>query len=330
MSFISGALDKSVFNQKSYQAAFGDKSNGYAVVKIKPNRKRLLSENSDPSIKGVLNTDDGGFNFNIDADWRDLGSVGSSILPNIGGKVNGAYGLVNNIANFAGASNFGAAYSSKLIYQQSGRLEIKIPMMVVDWEGNGQPMLTAMLLSYYCLPKYYGNVGDAIKKIEEQIIDSIPEDFKNKFNSITGAISSFAKKTFNEGLEFLEEKAGATGKVAADTIKVLKEAGKQINNNLTEDIEDSYSLRSSPVPVIVQIGEFFKHKDMVIKGVSFNFSKEMTRSGPLYAKFDIQLASRMVMVDLADTGLTYNGLTFSRYSQASSSFVGAGSNATGF
>ena len=94
----------------------------------------------------------------------------------------------------------------------------------------------------------------------------------------------------------------------------------QAKKNANTDKNDLYTLRSSPVPVKVEIGNFFKNDDMVITNCSFNFSKEMTRNGPLFVKIDLDLSTRMILTSMDSVGLVSTN-TPSRY-LTSTNFTG--------
>ena len=325
MSFISGALDKSVFNKGSYAAAIGktdDKGsfhNGYAVVRIKPNQNRLGKKQINTEIKGVMDYSGGGLTFSIPSNWRDLEGVGSSLLPDVIKKIQGPYEAVNNIAQIGGAAQMGAAFASKLIYQQSGRLEINIPMMVVDWQGIGQPLMTAILLVNYCLPTTIGNMGDIATKFNEwlkQEFDKLQKSGKTAeeiAGYLGGALQNFAEGAVQSVENFVKE---GLDKVASwDKTGTLSTAFSNFKETIA-DTSDLHTLRASPVPVNVQIGQFFKRDDMVIRNLSYTFSKEMTKAGPLYVKFNLELSSRKIMVGAQDCGLFLKG-DQSRFMEAS-------------
>ena len=331
MSFLSGALNKSVFNQGTFAAAIGnDKQNGYAVVRITPNSARLglttwdnkfKGGEEDPAIKGVFDFEKGTFGFGVEANWASLGDIGGAILPGATNMVKGVFEKLNAGANLAGAAEVGAGLASQLIYQKSGYLEIKIPMMIVDWNGTGQPVLCALLLSRYCLPSFILNGKDEVEKG----VDKLKESLQNTIDD--GVSSELAKAGAKTTLGLIEGvKAGVDLlkeglEKAGDFIPATKEiATKSLEN--VGGIDDAYILRSSPSDVKVEIGRFFKNEKMVITGVSFEFSKEMTRKGPLYVNIDISLKSRRILTSIGDIGLILPNNGQNRY-------LTAGTNATG-
>lgn len=314
MGFLPAMLDKSVFSKKTFAAAVGSEgSPGYAVVRITPNSDRLGltigkkthgGKQHDPAIKGVFNFEKGTFSFGVEANWGTLGEIGGAILPTASTSVKGIYEKLNAGTNLAGGAEMGAGLASQLIYQKSGYLEIKIPMMIVDWDGTGQPILSSLLLSRYCLPSYILNGKKELKEGIQKIKDQISK--------------SEVGEKITEAVEAAEKAAKAAEDWAADNIPIEK----SVSNNIG-DLDDAYTLRASPSDVTVEIGQFFKNPKMVITSVNFEFSKEMTRFGPLYVEVDITLKSRRILTSVQDIGLKLpNGGKTSRYKTT-------GTNATG-
>jgi len=337
MGFLKGSFDKSVFNLDSYGSALGKgNENGYAVVRIIPNSSRLMGDR-DPSIKGVYDDSSGGLNFNIEANWSSIGQLGGvSILPSQFGIAEKIYGSINKYGSIGGLSNMGAALSSQLIYQKSGYLTIKVPMMIVDWNGNGQPIMSSLLLARYCLPHEIAG-GDELKITEEKLGEMYNEvkewlRKKGKDNSDDKVFQILAKgalkgiEGFEEGVEFVRRQT----EEVVDKNPVLKESVKTAKENIGR-FEDVYTLRASPTSVTVEIGQYFSNNDMVIKGVDFEFSKEMTKKGPLFVKVNLSLSTRSILTGLDSIGL-HEAQKESRYlSVKGNTLVENGaSNATGF
>jgi len=69
---------------------------------------------------------------------------------------------------------------------------------------------------------------------------------------------------------------------------------------------------------------------MIIKGVDFEFSKEMTEAGPLFVKVNLDLSTRRILTDLSSVGL-HGAQKKSRYLsvQGNTLLEDRGSNATG-
>lgn len=322
---IGGSFNKSLFNKGSYAAAIGQgDKNGYAVVKITPKYARTMSNKKDYPIKGVYNTAEGDLSFNIASSWEPFGGVVQSVLPGAGGGLIDAYQRIGGAANLLGAAPQANVFASKKIYQKSGYMEIKIPMMVVDWEGTGQPLLSALFLAYYCLPS--GNVGNELIKAGQSFLDSQvekAEDAETIGEKLTGAAANVADGTLamGEGLvrKSVEMLKGFSSSIGSD--KVIDSAQVEYaKENLVEGIDDIFTLRASPVPVIVEIGNFFKHNDMVIENLDYKFSKEMTKAGPLFVNFTLSLSTRKILSNVEDIGLTIP--SNSRYMEVGGNLTG--------
>lgn len=321
---IGGSFNKSVFNKGSYEAAIGDAShNGYAVVKITPKYARTMAKKKDPPIKGVYNNADGDLSFSIQSIWADMGGIAQSVLP-AGQEVANAFQKIGAGASLMGVNSQAAVYASKKIYQKSDYMSLKIPMMVVDWEGNGQPVLSSLFLANYCLPS--GNVGQEIAKRIDEYLESQSEKSRNPENALdqlggaaanlaTGSIN-IAEGVMNKAVQTLKgfgQSIGADKALDSTEVQYTKE-------NVLDGLDDVITLRASPVPVEVEIGNFFKHSDMVIENLEYTFSKEMTKMGPLYVKFNISLTTRKVLATVEDVGL---------YLQSTSRYMELGGNLTG-
>lgn len=333
MGFLAGSFDKSVFNTNSYKSAVGDVgNNGYAVVRIIPKFKRLGEEYPDTAVRGVYDYSSGGLSFSIEANWQDLGGIAGAVLPPQTQFVREAFSKINPAASVGGVSNIGAGLASQLIYQKSGYLEIKVPIMIVDWNGTGQPLMSALLLTNYCLPTKFANLADEAGKMATVVSRWLHESATNKkssaFRRIIGTLGAGAiegSKSFIEGVENIAEDLikGQEGALAPDEIEAIREIASRFRSVIDKagenigSLDDAYTLRASPSPVIVEIGQFFRNNDMVIKSVDLEFSKEMTEEGPLFVKVNLSLSSRRILTSLDDVGMKPTGRSVSRYSELS-------------
>jgi hypothetical protein len=297
--FLSSILDKSVFTKQSISKAIGkDGTGGYAIVKIEP--KLSPFDRKDDIIIGVMQ--DNPMNFSMEATWSEGG--GAAALTNIpllnslidaGGITDALVDMGNKAINPAGIS-FGRAIASRKIYQQSGYLKISPKIRIVDWNGDGQPIKAASLLATYCLPteaRISEEAKAAIKKMMDEAKD-IGEPFVKFLKDVT------------EGV-----RKSPTGQATIETLK----AYRKIAEAQADGMDDLFTLRASPSPVILTIGEYFQHDDMVIENVQFNFSKEVTAQGPLFLDAEIQLSSRFIINDISKLGLKNTG--YKRVSYAS-------------
>lgn len=312
------SFNKSIFTTDSYKAAIGDtssdsKQNGYAVIKISPTNIRTGSHDRDCSLVGIMQDP---FSFGITAEWQPMGGM-TGILPKtkLGDFVGNAYRALSDVGNLAGFGDMGSVYSSRLIYQKSGRLTLGAKLRVVDWEGSSEPIKAAILLSYLCLPdttfgkSIQSEVLDLLNKLGKdvvKVVKKVESTFKDAAYNIPGA-SSFVGPLAeslvngaNEGVRMAEELAGDIGYMSH---RLAPNATRNLEEIANSFINDISLLRSSPSPVNIEIGQYFKKNDMVITDVNFKFSKEMTSSGPLYIDIDLSLQSREILGDITDLGL---------------------------
>jgi len=314
-----GTYDRSIFNELSYKAAVGDDTkNGYAVVRIKPNSKRVGADSEDIAITGIIDQDGGGVSFDIPINWTTLSEVAGSIVPN---GISNFIDTANKVGVTGGVAEVGAAYSSKQIYTKSGYLAVRVNMTVVDWDGDGTPIAAARLLSTYCMPVYVGDLITLMKDATDKIATS-----ENAVGLVVGAIKSGSEGISSTLGSIVQKGKGvATNLVGKDIVSNSGQIANNIVKTLSDDLDDLVTLRSSPVPVTLTISNYFEHPDMIIKTLSYTFSKECTINGPLYVKFDISLSSRKVMVEPKDNGLVQN-IGVSRVTNSTINFTGVNEN----
>jgi hypothetical protein len=314
MGFISGALDKSVFTKESYKSAIGDTSkidgvNGYAAIRIAPDANRSNGQRDLPVI-GIIQKS--GLNFSIDATWESLGDIGGSVLPQGAQFVKAVYEKINNFSMIAGNADVGSVVASRKIYRKSGYLIITPNMRIVDWKGIGQPIMSSLLLATYATPHPDPLVtSEALLAEIKSTVNGMLETMKAKKNEPGATMTQRVAGVIIEWTEGVLTVAGE----AIDNVDNITTGGffgKTIESAKTNlaDIDKDLSLRSSPVPVTLSIGTFFKRKDMVIESIKFDFSKEVTASGPLYVDIDLTLSSRKIITSENDLGfLIPNGVS---------------------
>jgi hypothetical protein len=306
-------FNKSLFKKDAFMEAIGDsKNNGYSVIRITPQDARAGSGEKDPAIIGVIKNN---ISFSIESNWTDLGNIGSTIFPSGSSTVKNFMDKGNSVANVLGFSDLTASFASKLIYQQSGRLSISPQMRIVDWNGTGQPIFSSLLLAAYCLPRtYFSPSSEETKKTMEWLT----EEGKRIYNEMKAKQSDTGQKMIGA----IENTAEAIAEGVEEGIKLVgsfvdKTMGdgysKRLLDESVDGLDDLFSLRSSPSPVTIEVGKYFKRTDMVIENVNFEFSKEVTENGPLYVDIDITLKSRKILTDLEQVGLkSPNSKEFSR------------------
>ena len=301
MGFLSTALGKSLFTEDSYKGAIGSEvpngfDPGYAVIILRPSIVRSFTKDDiEPIVIGIIKDK---IDLNYTAEWSPMGGFASVMqsVPFVGDIVQMGAKALNagsGIVNMGGGADLGAVYSSKMIYHKSGYLRINPSFRVVNWQGNGDPLKASVLIASYCSPLE----GDT------SIIDTIKQLLKN-FDS------SSDKNTIAKQLSTLANQVGGTLKELVLGLEqkienVGGQAATNIFNNITSDIEKDYlSIRSSPVPLQVTIGQYFFHPDMVLMESNLSFSKEMTKTGPLYVDISLTLVSRKIIGGVNDIGIS--------------------------
>lgn len=326
MSFNSDIINKSVFTVDSYKSAigsngidkYGNKENGYAVLKITPEWIRSggdMVDDLDYQIVGIIQNP---LKFSVNAEWGEMGGV-TGLLPfnltnnNFVQTGQQIFSDINKRVNMAGFSDLGAVYASRRVYKKSGYLDINAEMKVVDWNGVGAPIKTAIVLSRLLLPdSRYGE--DINNKVKEHIYDPLMDYAYKKGSQVVGV----AKHAYKEGkkigyglgmdgaIDFFED-------TTTEGIRILDDVGKKTKKlflenggrstsrnfllNTKQNLSDYYTLRSSPSTVQLDVGNYFTRRDMIITGATFEFSKEITRNGPLYVDVNLSFSSRTIMTD---------------------------------
>lgn len=321
-------FNKSLFNEDSYKAAIKGKNNtnGYSVISIIPNSNRL-GGGLDPIVVGVMQN---ALKFGVIANWEDQGKLSDmtadiEALSMVFRTAESTVGLVSKVGNVGGASDIGAVYQSKKLYRKSGYLTINPQLKIVDWNGDGMPIISSLLLAYYCLPSNTAGLekqnaaAEQFKQGFAEILTTSTGMVKDFGNALTEKLGQFIKPTV-ESVKKAGEEAGETDStggnfleggskvitgLAAGGVQTFKTASAALDaaaKNAMDGAEDMFQLKASPVPVNVEIGTYFYKEDMVIDGVEFEFSKEMTKNGPLFVDINIQLSSRYILKDIDSVG----------------------------
>jgi len=322
MGFLANTFNKSLFTVDSYKSAIGDeKNNGYAVFKIYPDNKRSGSKDFDYGVVGIIQNP---LKFDITAEWEHMGGI-TGLLPSWAQK---GQALLNTGANIGGFADMGSVYASRKIYKKSGYLNISADLKIVNWENKGSPLLSAIYISNLLLPD--SEIGEQklfeLKKMIESLAKKgvllAQRSYEAGKDAIINGAGTVDKVTGNsnvlpdlhlkepvEGVfNLMEETVGySVEKGTGYADKFLKSSfGQNLVKNTIAELEDYALLRSSPSTVTVEIGNFFKQRDMVLTDASFEFSKEMTKTGPLYVDVHLSLSSRMILGDLTSLGLGEN------------------------
>jgi hypothetical protein len=262
-----------MLDRNSWTAAFSNIGNikkegydasNYAAVKITPNTNFNPEFNAPGQIIGVLSEP---LNLSFDSTWTNMDSID---VPYVGDVANLVLGEITNLGNsysmYGGGGELGATWKNTQVWQKSGYVKLNIKMDVVDWNGTGTPLVAAQNLIRMCTP----NVDTTNKSLG---------NVKAAYELGSGKI----KKYLTDG--------GGTGVASDDNSTMSRRAA----NNMLNVAPEFLTLKAGPVPVTIEIGQYFKHDDMVIKNVSTTFSKEVTAMGPISVSIDLQCESRKII-----------------------------------
>jgi hypothetical protein len=253
---------------------------------------RLISNDSGNSIRGLLTEN---LSINTDATWDTIDLVaGLTTNPFLGTLYK--YGtMIGGLSGIANVANTGI--STRKIYTKSGYLELDIRFRVVDWQGVGSPVESAFLLTSMCLPKNLKNFNatDAVGAVADIGVTQI-----NKIVTfITKALGS-SQEDINAMTAEIEGGANSTKSFISAISKKLPIEGleKLIPTPITNVFNDPQFLviASAPSTITVQIGNYFKHNDMIVEGVKCEFSRQATSAGPLFADFSMRVSSRQAIL----------------------------------
>ncbi len=336
---LRNSFARTLFDEESYKKSYGDTDlegktkNGYAVIRITPTSIRKFSTSMDIPITGVISEK---LNFSINAEWGARGGFGGLIpsiklLDGIKSKGVAFVNFANKVAPQFGVGEIGEVYASKKLYKKSGYLEINPKIRIVNWTSNWNTILIPMMLLSMCVP---GEAFDVIKATAAELrmngapdqalaLLAVANDVKKEISK--GALNAAAavgyaskqpedagkeEKFFREGGLVKQSKKTVTEKgidavtgIATLGVAVGKFLGNAGADNVLDDISDYWTLRGSPSPVKVEISNYFSHSDMVLENVILDFSREMTRSGPLWVDATLKLSSRKIISSANDIGL---------------------------
>ena len=268
---------KSLFTVNSWTSASNlnstDMDNGYGVVKIVPLTNFYRKEGSRKDLQDIVGVLQDKLSFAIDSTWVAMDELSIPLVSDI---TKGLAGAISDTKSALGGGQAGAVYKSKKIWQRSGYLNLILKMRIVDWYGNGDPLLQTKRLLQYCVN------GLEIKKLE---IDP------NNAAEYVGA-------DVVANLTSASDRVDAAAQSLSDKIAI-----EALLRNISEDASDLILMKDSPVPVSVQVGKYFQNDDMVIENVSPTFSSEVSEYGPLHVDLEIKLSSRKLIDGIYDIGL---------------------------
>lgn len=227
-------------------------------------KNRERTGGAQTGFYGILQNN---FTYNVQADWE-------AKLANIDILGTGALGR-GAIKAATGDLSRSGIFTEKF-YQGASYLVINPKFRVVDWDGNGDVMKTAVKVANKLLP--LGNNR------------TVGEQFGDISNFVNKAVPSVGQGIKNAGAKIIDTVvlAGSDLGAAANNAALgAMNAALGVGNKL---------LWGEPEPVRVKIGNFFDMNNMILESCSIEFSKEMTKNGPLYADFDVQFSTKLALV----------------------------------
>lgn len=233
--------------------------------------------NTPVVIKGILKEN---FSISTEANYDNIFSVSE--------KLEGA----RKVLDFAlGATFLNTGQWTRKYYKGGSYMKITPKFRVVDYNGDGDPLLSAFMLMNSCLP-----TPGKHDRFLEDMKDLTWEDFRRKFG-IVDLPDAITGNGNNDGITF--------NNTVSNVKSVFSNGFKQLKDLLAGQIGNS------PSSVSVRVSNYFSWDEMVIESVNVEFSKEMTRWGPLYVDIDAVLSSREVATK-GRTGLEHFDSRFQR------------------
>lgn len=275
-------FDKGIYRVIGSKDAGGSQSSNVPVQYL----VKIFNKNAGQNVVGILKNN---LKLNMDANWDPANILGSltsnsTILSTLFKSA--------QLGGIADPTKYGL--SSKKIYSSSGYLKVGVDFRVVDWYGDGESTKSAFSMLSHVVPTNRDSLGipgsaeliTKIKNIWRKIVveKGYGQEGKDAFNRVLDSVG--VEGQIREGVVNVFETMA----------KTIKAAGAGAEALYTD--QQFFVLASAPLPVTLQIGNYFEHNDMVIDGVDVDFSRECTNSGPLYADFSVNLSSRKsVLID---------------------------------
>ena len=269
-------FDINSWMMSSDNGASGNVDTNYAAVKLTAiiPKGSFFNGGQELQIIGTLKEP---MTLSFDSDWTTMESVDVPYVKEIQTALDNAVpalDMSNAISLLAGGGETGSVWKNKQVWKKSGYLKLNIKMDIVDWEGNGIPLTMATAMVKLCTP----NTGTTH---ETTLLTRVTKFTDQAGKALTSVLSD--QKVVN-----------ATG-------NPVGRASAEWNSN-----NDFGEMKVGPVPVVVEIGQYFKHPDMVIKNVVVDFSKEVSEFGPLSAVISFQAESRLLINGMGDVGFKRN------------------------
>lgn len=280
-NYIRNIFDSSIFDKSSYSKTVNAPDYPYRIT-ISPVLPRTYG-GADLSIIGVLK---GKLNLNMQPEYDDLG---------LGSFANNSR-LISSIINYGAAPLAAAGVSvgntgilTEKFYKKGGYLTIEPEFTVVDWDGTGMPILAAVLLLNYCVPKrgeQFLSIEDVLEDLKSLGADKALDYAKQVIDEVEGIVKSIGGNIKSTG--FVDKiKSTRTFSKTKSTL------GPPSRRGLDTLSKGSINITSSPTPVRVTISNFFEHDNMIVEGVNVELHNDkMTKTGPIQADFKVTLSTK--------------------------------------
>lgn len=315
-SSISNIFNKNMFSEESYSSILSE--NGPYTIKIKSNTEDTYF------VEGLITEE---MQFSMSPEWDNLG-IGS-VINNIP-MIDKFKQLGNTAMYISGKSISNSGFLTEKYYVKSGYLDISPSFRVVNHNDDGEPFLTAMVLLNLAVPKkdLSLSIDDIVTTVKETIkntkLDS--NEDANLIDKATNFVSDLGSKAIDvisEGIKKLPGSVENTFSQLGDDFNNSQTAKKigalkgslvgGANTIVKEFNEAEINLTNSPTSVTVSIGNYFQHNEMVIENLDIKFSKQMTKTGPLFADFNLKLSSKKMP--------TYSEMGFKTFNSNTKRFI---------
>lgn len=272
VSTVKNAFDKSLFSRSSYAQTVNKDTGAYRI--------EIIANGLDEfGLVGVLQEP---ISITMDPEWDVLNLA--SIVSNFP-KLESLFNMAMVPAAAAGVSVNNAGLVTEKYFVKGSYVQIETTFKIVNWDNSAQPLKAAFLLMNLCTPtKMYGTTVGEVKNLLKEQLQNIGERVlgekgTEKVGATLGGIADIVKDSFNT----------MESKLTKENPKIWKKGRKEIN-------EGSFMLTNSPPDVYVRIGNYFEHPEMIVENVNVEFSKQMTKTGPLFANIKCTLSSKTMPV----------------------------------
>jgi len=217
----SNLFDKSMFTKKSYSDILSE--NGAYSITITPK-----ASDQGWSVLGILRE---GINLSLSSEWEStaIGTVTSSIplVEKYKDKADSLLALGGKRLNASG-------FLTEKFFNKGGYLEISPEIRVVNWNDDGMPLLSTLILLQTCVPKGTGNVSlDEVLNLAKGVIDS-----HKVLGYSVGALTSLAGKVLGGGEKLVEGASKKTQENLTQAVNTeLSNSGKQLQSTLSKSID---------------------------------------------------------------------------------------------